>query len=207
MRFFDHLQTVAMRAHHGRESLLRRQAVYLLGFDGRPQVVDWLRCEWNRAGRHRVDPENLTGLLEARSASVALALAGDSTHLHDFVDHMTRGRAEVANLNYWAYWIGELGEVRTDDHFMADADTRLWTGARLLPHLVRRLRPNSPHLPLNLCTLHSLIASRPALLKGPTGFRGSFAETLDELSSAADLSRTGHDHLAGLQYAARMADR
>ncbi|MET8153267.1 hypothetical protein ACIBSW_40230 [Actinoplanes sp. NPDC049668] len=32
------------------------------------------------------EPGDITGLLEARSASVALAVTGDSTHLHDFVD-------------------------------------------------------------------------------------------------------------------------
>jgi hypothetical protein len=50
-RFLDHLLTVAERAKQADEALLRRQAVYLLGFDGRPDAVDWLRTEWSRAGR------------------------------------------------------------------------------------------------------------------------------------------------------------
>src|SRR5438270_853756 len=98
-RFLDHLLTIAERGTHADEALLRRQAVYLLGFDGRPQVVDWLRAEWVRAGRRPVKNGDITGLLEARSASVALASAGDGTHLQDFVDHMTDTGAEVANLN------------------------------------------------------------------------------------------------------------
>jgi hypothetical protein len=65
----------------------------------------------NRAGRNRPADRDIAGLLEARSASVALALAGDSTRLYDFVDHMTDRSAEVANLNYWAYWIGELSDA------------------------------------------------------------------------------------------------
>jgi len=207
VRFLDHLQTVAERAHNENEALLRRQAVYLLGFDGRPQVVDWLRAEWNRAGRRRVRQEGLTGLMEARSASVALAVTGDSTHLHDFVNRMTEDRGEVANLNYWAYWIGELSDRQVSDHFMFDADTRTWAGVRLLHHLVKRLQPASPHLPLNLCTLHSLIASRPTLLSGPPEIRTSLARALDGLSSAEDLSRTSRDQLAGLQYTVRIADR
>src|SRR5207249_3010366 len=64
-RLFDHLLTVAQRARSADEALLRRQAVYLLGFDGRPEVVDWLRAEWNRAG-HRNVKHDITGLLEAR---------------------------------------------------------------------------------------------------------------------------------------------
>jgi transcriptional regulator with XRE-family HTH domain len=207
VRFFDHLRTVIERAREENAALLRRQAVYLLAFDGRPQIADWLRAEWNRAGRSRLRQEDLTGLMEARSASVALAYTGDSTHLHDFVSHMTGDRAEIANLNYWAYWIGELSDRQATDHFMLDADTHTWTGARLLQHLMRRLEPASPHLALNLSTLHSLIASRPALLSAPTKIRISLGEALDGLSSAENLSRISRDQLAGLQYAVRIANR
>ncbi|MGH3736240.1 MAG: helix-turn-helix domain-containing protein [Micromonosporaceae bacterium] len=207
IRFLDHLLSVAERSTHADEALLRRQAVYLLGFDGRQQVIDWLRAEWNRAGRRSVKHGDITGLLEARSASVALASAGDGTHLHDFVDHVTDTRAEVANLNYWAHWIGELNEEQTSDAFMSDADTRSWTGVRLLQHLMNRLEPDSPHLPLNLHTLHALIASRPSLLSGRPAVCALLAEVLDKLSSTDRLPRTGRDQLAGLQYALRIADR
>lgn len=206
-RFLDHLLTVAERTGNGGEALLRRQAVYLLGFDGRPKVVDWLHAEWNRARRCRIGQESITGLLEARSASVALAVAGDSSHLYDFVGHMTEERAEIANLNYWAYWIGELDDRQSSDDFMMRADNRSWTGARLLQHLVRRLGPDSSHLPLNLCTLYALIASRPVLLSGRSHVRSSLTEVLDKLASADALSRTTRHQLAGLRYAVRIADR
>jgi len=206
-RFLDHLLTVAERGTRADEALLRRQAVYLLGFDGRSQVVDWLRAEWHRAGRRPVEHGDVTCQLEARSASVALASAGDSTHLHDFVEHMTDARAEAANLNYWAYWIGELNDEQTSDAFMLDADTRSWTGARLLQHLTNRLDPDSPHLPLNLHTLHALIASRPSLLSGRPAVRASLDGVLAKLASTDCLTRTGRDQLAGLQYVLRIADR
>jgi len=205
-RFFDHLLTVAERGTHAGEALLRRQAVYLLGFDGRPQVVDWLLVEWKRAGRRPVKHGDITGVLEARSASVALASAGDGTHLCDFVEHTTDVRAEAANLNYWAHWIGELNEEQTSDSFMLDTDTRSWMGARLLQHLTSRLEPDSPHLPLNLHTLHALIASRQSLLGGRPAVRASLAEVLAKLASTDRLNRTGRDQLAGLQYALRIAD-
>jgi hypothetical protein len=114
-QFFDHLLMIAERGTLADEALLRRQAVYLLGFDGRVQVVDWLRDEWRRAGRRSVRERDIIGLLEARSASVALASAGDSTQIHDFVGQLTDTRAEVANLNYWAHWIGELSDEQTSD--------------------------------------------------------------------------------------------
>jgi hypothetical protein len=206
IRFLDHLLTVAERGTRSDEALLRRQAVYLLGFDSRPQVVDWLHAEWNRAGHRPVEHGDITGLLEARSASVALASAGDSTHLHDFVDRMTDTRAEVANLNYWAHWIGELSDDQTSDAFMLDGDIRSWAGIRLLQHLTNRLDPASLHLPLNLHTLHALIASRPSLLGGRPAIRASLAEVLAKLASTDCLTRTGRDQLAGLQYALRIAD-
>lgn len=107
-RFLDHLLTIAERAQRTDEALLRRQSVYLLGFDGRPKVVDWLRTEWARAARRQSRNRDIAELLEARSASVALAVAGDSAHLYDFVDHMTDQSGEVANLNYWAYAAASL---------------------------------------------------------------------------------------------------
>jgi transcriptional regulator with XRE-family HTH domain len=207
IRFLDHLFTVAERAQRTDEALLRRQAVYLLGFDGRPEVVGWLRSEWRRAGRRSVEGGDITGVLEARSASVALAVAGDSTHLQDFVEHMTDDSGEVANLNYWAYWIGELNDEQTDDTFMLNQDTRSWTGARLLSHLIQRLDPASAHLPLNICTLHTLVASRPTLLGAQAEVRHSFAQALDKLASTDDLGRGERERISGLQYALRIAER
>lgn len=206
-RFFDHLLTVVDRGSRDEEALLRRQAVYLLGFDRRIQVVDWLRDEWKRTGRSNLREGDITGLLEARSASVALASAGDGSHIYDFVQQLTDTRSEVANLNYWAHWIGELSNEQTSDAFMLNDDSRSWTGARLLHHLVDRLAPDSYHLPLNLHTLHALIASRPSLLDERPGGHKRLAESLDKLASSQTLTRTGRDQVAGIQYALRIATR
>jgi hypothetical protein len=113
----------------------------------------------------------------------------------------------VANLNYWAHWIGELSEDQTSDDFMLDDDTRSWTGVRLLQHLTSRLEPQSPHLPLNLYTLHALVASRPSLLSGRPAARASLSDVLAKLGTADCLTRTGRGQLAGLQYALRIADQ
>ncbi|WP_158102632.1 helix-turn-helix domain-containing protein [Lentzea kentuckyensis] len=206
-RFFDHLMTVAERGVHPLGALLRRQAVYLLGFDRRGQVGEWLRDEWENAGRRPVADGNVTSLLEARSASVALASTGDGTHLYDFVARTTGTRAELANLNYWAHWIGELGDDQTDDTFMFADDTKAWSGVRLFHHLVSRLDPTSPHLPLNLHTLHTLVASRPDLLARRSADRDALTGALDTLTSGDVLTRDGRDQVAGLHYALRLADR
>ncbi|GAA3863260.1 hypothetical protein GCM10022243_32230 [Saccharothrix violaceirubra] len=206
-RFFDHLLSTAQRAGRAEEPLLRRQAVYLVGFDRRGQVADWLRDEWHRAGHRTITDGDVTGLLEARSASVALASTGENEHIHDFVDRTSGTQAEIANLNYWAYWIGELRDVRTDDSFMTDEDSRAWHGGALLTHLAGRLDPASPHLPLNLHTLHTLVASRPGLLDTHRRLRPALTTALDTLAAGDVLTRTGRDRVAGLRYALRLSGR
>ncbi|MFC5003752.1 hypothetical protein ACFPIJ_38755 [Dactylosporangium cerinum] len=113
----------------------------------------------------------------------------------------------MANLNYWAYWLGELSDEQTSDAFMLDADTQSWTGVRLLQHLVRRLEAQSPHLPLNICTTHALVASRPSLLSSCPATRTGLGMVLDKLGAAGALGRAERDQLAGLQYAVRIAGR
>jgi hypothetical protein len=206
-RFFDHLVTTAERSIRPEDALLRRQAVYLLGFDRRPHIVDRLRQEWRRAGSGSVRENDVPALLVARSASVALASVGDTGQLHDFVAATSGTFAEVTNLNYWAYWIGELAGDRTTDDFMAADDPRQWVGVKLLRHLTVRLDIASPHLPLNLHSVHALVATRPALLTGWPCARASLAGALDRIASSDTLDRIGRDQVAGLRYALRIANR
>ncbi|PWW54282.1 helix-turn-helix domain-containing protein [Actinokineospora spheciospongiae] len=206
-RLFDHLITVAEQGRRPEDALLRRQAVYLLSFDDRPHIVDWLREEWQRAGRKLSPDGDITTLMEARSASVALASTGDESSLHDFLTVTANTTAETANLNYWAHWIGESPREQNSDDFMRDIDTHLWSGARLLHHLTERLVPTSLHLPLNLHTIHALVASRPTLLTDAATIRQPLAEALDRVASAGPLTRMGHSQVTGLHYALRIAER
>jgi hypothetical protein len=89
---------------------------------------------------------------------------------------------------------------------MLNHDPRAWSGVRLFGHLVHRLDPTSPHLPLNLQSLHALVASRPALLNGWSSAHASLAAVLDKVSSSDVLTRTGRDQVAGLRYVLRIAD-
>ncbi|MEU0470485.1 helix-turn-helix transcriptional regulator [Amycolatopsis sp. NPDC006131] len=207
-RFFDHMLTLADRAAGPDQALLRRQAIYLLSFDKRAASIDWLRGEWGRASRRPVETNDVNRLLETRSASVALAGRGDCDVLRDFTAAMPIGSVpDVANLNYWAYWIGELREDHVDDAFMLHADPRSWGGMHLLEHLTRRVAPTSPHLPLNLHTLVTLIASRPSLLTNWPHLRPPLAEAVEVGLSTDELSRAERDQFAGLHYALRIADR
>ncbi|SDC50655.1 helix-turn-helix transcriptional regulator [Actinokineospora iranica] len=206
-RFLDHLMTVVEHCKRPQDALLRRQAVYLLGFDKRPHVADWLRGEWDRASRRPVAEGDVTALMEARSASVTLAATGDGGRLHDFLGVTSGASAEVANLNYWAHWVGESADEHSTDDFMRDENSGQWHGVRLLRHLIDRLVPDSAHLPLNLHTMHSLVASRPALLTDSPRIRPLLSEALDRITSAGTLTRTGRTQVAGLHYALRLAER
>lgn len=207
-RFFEHMLTLAERATRSEQTLLRRQAVYLLGFDHRPDTVDWLRATWDRISRRTIADDDVTGLLETRSASVALAARGDGDVLRAYTAGMEPGsKREVANLNYWAYWIGELREDQVDDQFMLNIDPRSWGGVHLLQHLTQRIAPTSPHLPLNLHTLYTLVASRPSLLTDWPQLRSPLETAVEVGLSTDDLSRVERDQFASLRYALRIADR
>jgi hypothetical protein len=52
-----------------------------------------------------------------------------------------------------------------------------------------------------------MTSSTTCLLSTHPDVRTALNDGLDKLVSTADLSRTGRDQLAGLQYAVRIADR
>ncbi|WP_166459624.1 helix-turn-helix domain-containing protein [Amycolatopsis pithecellobii] len=207
-RFFEHMLTLTEQSTTPESALLRRQAVYLLGFDGSADTREWLRSEWRRASQRRVADNDVPRLLEARSASVALATLGERDVLDGFTARLSdHPRPEAANLNYWAYWIGELRDDQVDDQFMLDTDPGSWGGVNLVQHLTQRVDPASPHLALNLHTLCALIASRPSLLTDWPHLRAPLAQAVEAGLSSNGLARVERDQFAGLHYALRIADR
>ncbi len=205
-QFFDHLLAVANRSSAAEDALLRTQAAYLLAFDGRSDADAWLCAEQRRAvNRRRTD--GLTDHLDVRTASVARASVGDPELLEYFVAGLSSEQQQVMNLNYWAYWIGEIADDQPNDSFMVETDPQSWHGARLLRHLTSRLRPDAPHLALNLCTLHSLVACRPSLLTGSPQGRRLLSGALDLVDAHPGLNHVGRQQLAGLAYSVRIADR
>jgi hypothetical protein len=64
----------------------------------------------------------------------------------------------MANLNYWAYWAGELRErQRTQDFMVSGEALRSWTGATLLRRLVGKLAATNPYLELNIHSVRTLL--------------------------------------------------
>ena len=206
-RFFDHLQVLTDRTKEPGHALTRRQAVYLLGFDHRTSTISWLRDEWRRVNPKNNYIENINELPEARSAAISLASTGDESSLHCFVSRLADDRQRQANLNYWAYWIGEISNDQINDRFMLCTDPWSWGGVQLLEHLTRRLGPSSKHLALNLQTMHALVETRPSLLTDWPRLRAPLATTIERIGSQEGLGRRIRDEIAGLSYALRITAR
>lgn len=69
---------------------------------------------------------------------------------------------EMANLNYWAFWTGELGEQQASDSFIGSTSPDSWHGERLARHLADRLHGNIGFTELNIHSLWALFRIRPA---------------------------------------------
>jgi hypothetical protein len=75
----------------------------------------------------------------ARSLVVARARRGDKEPLRRFIGTaLSSDACQAANLNYWAYWIGEVPEIHSSDEFMA-GDLGPWSGAALLRRFAANL--------------------------------------------------------------------
>jgi len=105
---FDHLRRVAETS--GQDSLLRRQALYLQSYDRREDAAAWM------ADQYRSEPRRRSGWTAnwpvTRTLAAAQVRHGDPAPLTDFADYgLADEPGHVANLNYWAYWTGEIPTV------------------------------------------------------------------------------------------------
>lgn len=206
--FFDHLLVAADANPRQHAALLRRQAIYLLGFDTRASTTCWLRTEQLRALSDAGRTDHIRSWMAVRSSAAALACGGDRDPLRAFLRHaLATDRLEQANLNYWAYWVGEIGDVEVDDGFMGRVDPREWGGVRLLAHLLERMRPGSGHAELNVHTVWTLLLAHPALLSEHADLRSATADTVQELAADRDLSMQARRELSDIAYAVRLAHR
>jgi transcriptional regulator with XRE-family HTH domain len=199
-RVFDRLQQTAERARTPDQFLLRRQALYLFGYDRRPEAAEWL----TRQQRNDPGADWLSRWLTARSLASVATRHGDRERLAHFVQkHIDDDKAEAANLNYWAYWVGESQQIETTDAFMASGRPGPWPGTKLLQHLVTRLDPCHGYADLYVHTLWALLVARPDLLRATAA--SGLRERLPVMLDSREISASARRELDGIRYAIRLA--
>jgi transcriptional regulator with XRE-family HTH domain len=169
-------------------TLLRWQAYYLSAWtrDGDGETRGWL-ADMERA-EHRLIQDRISwppAWAAARSLAVAEARLGDPEPLRRFIDHsISSDQGQAANLNYWAYWVGETSAT----HFGAEFIGRPypdWGGSILLGRLIDNLRPSEALIDLYVHSLAALLRHRPHLLRQDPGHVSTLRDRADCLLSQA----------------------
>jgi hypothetical protein len=203
-----HLQAVAERASRTDSNglLLRRQAYYLTGFDRAPATRHWL-ADMHRADQRALHPSSdwsATWPL-ARSTASALTRAGDPEPQRRFIhDQLGDEAAEIANLNYWAFWAGEISDLQTSDSFISTTPLASWHGGRVARHLADRMHGNVGFTELNIHSLWALIRARPQLAPP---LAPELTTTITRLLDEDQVSGPARRELETLRYGIAIAQR
>ena len=201
---FDHLRRVADASRES-DSLLYRQALYLLSYDRRDDAAEWMRDQYRRTPRRRGGWSPEWPIL--RTLATSLVRYGDPSALLDFTDAgLADEQGHTANLNYWAYWVGETRTIERDDSFMP-ARLGPWRGDVILKHLAARLDAEHGVADLGIHTLRTLLAARPRLLDDDAGTTADLAGTVERVMDAGRMSPTARQALAEVRYALRLHTR
>ncbi|RMB84696.1 transcriptional regulator [Streptomyces shenzhenensis] len=201
--FFDQMRRTAEQARGPGQFLLRRQSLYLSGYDQATDTADWL------AHQQRTERPGdwLTAWLNNRSVAAVAARQGDRDRMTYFIDNALQDddAGESANLAYWAYWVGETNVPQLSDDFIADGSLGPWPGDRLLAHLVEGIAPEHGYVDLNIHSVWSLLQVRPNLLRSGAAAR-ALRERLPIMLDSGELSPCGRRELESIRYAIRLAE-
>ncbi|MEU7723726.1 transcriptional regulator [Streptomyces sp. NPDC040724] len=203
-RFFGHMRRMAEEAQGDGQFLLRRQAMYLAGYDDASDTSDWL-AQQRRADR---PSDWLTRWLTSRSVAAVAARQGDRDRMQHFISTTLDDdeAGEAANLSYWAYWIGESAHPELSDDFIAASGPMNWHGHRLLQHLVGGLTPEQGFFDLNVHSLWALLAARPGLLRTTSDAGRALGSQLPVLLDNTTASTRARRELEGIRYVIRLAE-
>jgi transcriptional regulator with XRE-family HTH domain len=211
MRFFQHLRVAAERSHADRElnetsgTLLRRNVYYSLSWNPGSETTAWLReleqREERRVGRFDTWSPSWTA---ARSLVVARARQGDKEPLRHFIrTALSSDACQAANLNYWAYWIGETTDTYSSDEFMA-GDLGSWPGAALLRRFAANLVATEPLVDLYVHSLWALLECRGRLLEDHPQLARILADRGEALLGEGELSGQSRRELEQVHYGVRL---
>ncbi|MFJ8104871.1 transcriptional regulator [Streptomyces sp. NPDC096132] len=196
------MRTTAEQARGPEQFLLRRQALYLSGYDRAADTGDWL------AHQQRTErPDDwLTAWLNNRSVAAVAARHGDRDRMDFFIGTALQDDAgEAANLAYWAYWVGEAPLPQLSDDFIADGSLGPWHGDKLLTHLVDGIAPEHGYVDLNIHSVWALLQIRPNLLSSGEAAR-ALRERLPIMLDGGGLSSRARRELESILYAIRLAE-
>jgi hypothetical protein len=130
----------------------------------------------------------------ARSLAIARACQGDPDPLQRFIrDGLDGEDRELANLTYWAYWIGAIPEPAADDGFMAERDLSPDQAALLLRHLAATLGDSQPYATLTAHSAAVLVTRWPGLLAADPALSGQLGQNAQTLLDTGGVPEARRD--------------
>lgn len=185
--------------HSEREAMMRRQVKFLVA--DVPSAQTWVRDQV--AAEVRATPDLRSWSPQwavARSQAVSAAHAGDLEPIRRFIAvGLSEEPAITANLNYWAYWVGEHAALWTEDADMIRTRSE-WSGERLLDSLLDGVVA-APYRELCVHALWALLRQRGHLLKQPEVARRASAASRQALDST-ELEESSRRRLEQVLYLA-----
>lgn len=204
--FFSQLRETADSAvRSGKDGvLLHRQALYLCSYDRTPEATSWMGHALH-ARRDLIAARGWTPhWAAARSTATALVRLGDSQPLLDFIDRamVDDDTAEIANLNYWAYWLGAIREPQADDGFMREQPTD-WEPVRLMRGLVSGLHQAPGYVDLYVHSLWALLKTHRWLPLADPELADRLIEDTTRLLDRNGISQRSRRELGSVHYVLR----
>lgn len=178
-------------------AMVRRQVKYLVA--NNPASADWLREQAAADTRTLPDLRIWSPLWPvARSQAVTAAQLGNLDPLRRFIDQgLSHDQGIAANLNYWAYWVGEYSTVWVADADMSGKDGD-WSGERLLGSLLDGV-VHQPYRELCAHALWALLRQRGHLARHPQ-WRRRIVGATERALGTQELDGNGRRRLEQVAY-------